>query len=84
MQNKTTQYGFNFGSMKVSRICGDEKTGVHVVGIETRKNNIDVRATKTGQLRFFVGEQECELVDKGYVKQLEDYKKLAEMGIRQK
>ena len=84
MQNKTTQYGFKFGSMEFTRVCGDDKSSIHVVSIETPKYNVKVRATKTGQLRFFVGDQECELVDKGYVKQLEDYKKLAEMGVRQK
>jgi len=64
-----TEFGFNFGSMEVTRTCGDEKASV--ISIKTPKAKFSVRATKTGQLRFYSESgNECELVAKDYMEQL--------------
>ena len=66
-ESEVTQFGFNFGSLEVTRTCSD-KSGVHVISIKTPKAQFSVRATKTGQLRFFNRDgKELELVNKDYI-----------------
>ena len=68
--NKTTEFGFDFGAMSVTRTCEDKK-GVAIISIETQKTKFGVIATKTGKVRFFDNQgNECELVNKSYIQQL--------------
>lgn len=50
--NSNTEFGFDFGSMKVTRTCSDEK-GAHTISIETPKERVSIRATKTGNISFY-------------------------------
>ena len=71
MSNELTRYGFNFGSMSVTRTAEDDK-GVTIVSVTTQKSKFSVRATKTGFIRFYDNQgNECELVNKDYIEQLE-------------
>ena len=64
-----TRFGFLFGSMKVTRTAEDK--GVAIISVATPKTRFSVRATKTGQIRFFDEQgNECELVNKNYMEQL--------------
>lgn len=51
-----TQYGFQYGSAKVTRIFDDKKKGWVVLGIETPKHSghgiLQVYITKTGKIRI--------------------------------
>ena len=68
---KNVEFGFKFGSLLVTRTCSDGN-GAHVISIATPKAKFSVRATKTGQVRFYDNQgNECELVNKDYVNQLE-------------
>jgi len=68
--SKITDFGFDFGSMKVTRTCSDKFASV--MSIETPKAKFSVRATKTGNIRFYSESgNECELVAKDYIQQLE-------------
>lgn len=49
--NKQTQFGFDFGSMQVTRTSQDKFASV--ISVETPKNKFSVRATKTGKIRFY-------------------------------
>jgi len=53
---RETDYGFEFGSAKVRRVCSD-KTGAVWITIETSKHKghdaIQVKVTKTGFVRIF-------------------------------
>lgn len=48
-----TEFGFKFGSMQVTRINIDEKTGVAIISVDTPKAKISIRATKTGLVKFY-------------------------------
>jgi hypothetical protein len=54
---KETQYGFEYGSAKVTRIHSDTEKGWVVIGIQTPKGIIEVYATKTGKIRVWDGER---------------------------
>ena len=58
--NTNTKFGFDYGSMKVTRTHDDKHASV--ISIETPKSKFSIRATKTGNVRFYdeVG-NECEL-----------------------
>ena len=72
-----TEFGFSFGSMEVTRTYLDNKTNVAAISIKTDKTKFSVRATKTGQVRFFDGlGNECELVSKDYLQLIEINKPL--------
>jgi len=61
MNYKETEYGFEFGAAKVSRLVSDEKKGWVVIGIETPKhkdNCIQIYVTKTGKVRVHSGTDE--------------------------
>lgn len=51
MHYKETQYGFEYGAAKVTRIHGEEKTGVVHLDVETAKEVIQLRVTKSGLIR---------------------------------
>lgn len=48
-----TQYGFNYGSLDITRIHSDDKKGWVLLQLRTPKSRIQVYATKTGKLRLF-------------------------------
>ena len=50
---KETEYGFEYGSAKVTRVSSDEKRGWVVLNVETPKTTIQLYVTKTGKLRLF-------------------------------
>ena len=61
MSDKNTDFGFNFGSIEVSRIYKEK--GVSCVSIKTPKTSFSIRATKTGQVSIFDSEgNQCEIV----------------------
>ena len=66
MNNK---FGFDFGSMTVSRTCQDKVCSI--ISISTKKAKFSVRATNNGSVRFYDDQgNECELVSKEYLKSL--------------
>ena len=63
------KYGFDFGSMTITRTCQDEKASI--ASISTKKAKFSIRATNNGSLRFFDDQgNELELVNKQYIKSL--------------
>jgi len=46
-----TEYGFEYGAAKVTRITSDKKRKWIVLGIETPKTRLQVYVTKTGKVR---------------------------------
>jgi len=58
-----TEFGFNFGSMEVTRTSSDKSSAI--ISIKTPKAKFSVRATKTGQIKFYDDQcNECELIAK--------------------
>lgn len=55
---KETQYGFEFGAAKVTRIHSDEKTGKVWMDIKTPKSYLQIYVTKTGKVRVFTNHKE--------------------------
>ena len=53
MHYKETQYGFEWGSLKVERCCSDDKKGWVVMRIVSPKGDWQVYATKTGKVRIY-------------------------------
>jgi len=51
MKNELTQCGFDFGSLSVTRTHSDKFASV--ISINTPKSKFSVRATKTGNIRFY-------------------------------
>ena len=63
------KFGFDFGSMTVTRTCQDEKASI--ISVATRKAKFSIRATNNGSIRFFDDQgNECELVNKEYIESL--------------
>jgi hypothetical protein len=52
VKNEITDFGFNFGAMKVTRTCSDYKGGA-VVSIKTDKGSISIRSSKTGVITVY-------------------------------
>ena len=53
---RETQFGFEYGAAKVTRLTDDEKRGWVVIGIETPRHthhSLQVYVTKTGKVRVF-------------------------------
>ena len=69
IRNDTTQFGFAFGSLEVTRTCTEKLTAT--ISIKTSKCKFSVRATKNGSVRVFDEQgNECEIVSKSYMDQL--------------
>lgn len=53
MDGKTTQYGFDWGPVDVSRACSDEKKGWVLLLVKTKKHphGIQIYVTKSGKVR---------------------------------
>ena len=59
----TNKYGFDFGSMTVTRTCQDEKASI--ISVATKKAKFSIRATNNGSVRFFDEQgKELKLVNK--------------------
>lgn len=58
MHYRETQYGFEYGNAKVTRLFSDEKKEWVTIGIDTDKQYIQVYVTKTGKLRIHSKEGE--------------------------
>ena len=56
MHYQETQYGFDYGSAKVTRVFSDEKKGWITLGLETSKHvghdALQIYVTKTGKVRI--------------------------------
>jgi len=56
MHYKETQYGFDYGAAKVTRLFSDEEKGWVTLGIETPKykgiSGLQIYVTKTGKVRI--------------------------------
>ena len=66
---EVNKFGFDFGSMTVTRTCQDERASI--VSVSTKKAKFSIRATNNGSLRFYDDQgNECELVNKEYVQKL--------------
>ena len=63
------KFGFDFGSMAVTRTSQDEKASI--ISVATKKAKFSIRATNNGSMRFFDDQgNECELVNKEYIESL--------------
>mgnify|MGYP001597565924 CR=1 FL=1 len=60
------KYGFDFGSMTITRTCQDKRASI--ISVATKKAKFSIRATSNGSIRFFDDQgNECELVHKEYI-----------------
>lgn len=54
---KETQYGFEYGSAEVTRLCSDNKRGWVIICLETPRHllnhGIQLYVTKTGKVRIY-------------------------------
>ena len=48
---KETEYGFEYGDMKVERLTSDDEKGWVVLGVSSTKSNLQIYVTKTGKIR---------------------------------
>ena len=58
MHYRMAQYGFEWGSAKVERLCSDDKKGWVLMGLETpkyAKTQLQIYVTRTGKVRIFSG-----------------------------
>ena len=59
---KEIQYGFEYGSAKITRLHSDVKKSWVIIGLETPKfkgsNAIQIYITKTGKVRFLGNNKE--------------------------
>jgi hypothetical protein len=47
------KFGFQFGSISVTRLSTEEEKGCVVIGIKSPKTDIQIYATKTGKIRVY-------------------------------
>ncbi len=50
---RETDFGFDYGAAKVTRMCSDEKKGWVILRVETPKAEVQIYVTKTGKVRVF-------------------------------
>tara|TARA_R100000951_G_scaffold114219_1_gene118017 strand:+ start:1213 stop:1431 length:219 start_codon:yes stop_codon:yes gene_type:complete len=63
------KFGFDFGSMTVTRTCQDEKASI--ISVSTTKAKFSIRATNNGSVRFYDDQgNECELANKEWLEHL--------------
>ena len=48
---KEVDYGFQYGTAEVTRLCSDDKKGWVVLLVETPKQKLQIYVTKTGLVR---------------------------------
>lgn len=64
MHYKATDFGFEWGSARITRACSDEKKGWVVLLVKTPKEDLQIYVTKTGKVRVF-GPEEWSKPDPG-------------------
>lgn len=52
MHYRPTDYGFEWGAARVSRIFHNEKKGLVALMIHTPKHDLEIYVTKTGKVRI--------------------------------
>jgi hypothetical protein len=52
MHYQETEYGFEYGAAKITRMCSDDNKGWITLGIETPKKILQIYITKTGKIRI--------------------------------
>ena len=57
---EVTNYGFNFGSVEVTRLFSRPEDGYVVIGITTPKGSLQVYASRTGKIRIFKAGKEMK------------------------
>lgn len=57
---KLTNYGFEFGSAAIERLCSDTKKGWVVLRIKTLKEDLQAYVTKTGKVRIYSEHKEWQ------------------------
>ncbi len=53
MHYKQTDYGFEWGSAKIERLCMDEKKGWVYLRVKTPKGNVELYITKSGKIEVY-------------------------------
>lgn len=54
VKSEETKFGFNFGSMEITRTCSDYK-GAAIIIVSTPKGRLSIRASKTGVISVYDG-----------------------------
>jgi hypothetical protein len=60
---KETDYGFEWGAVKIERIFSDKKSGWVTIGFSTPKypdHGIQIYTTRTGKVRIFKDDKELK------------------------
>jgi hypothetical protein len=52
---RETDYGFDYGAARVSRVCHDDTRGWVIVQVQTPRDRIHIYVTKTGKARVHNG-----------------------------
>jgi len=53
MNYRETEYGFEWGLAKITRVFSDEKKGWVTLRIKTPKEDLQIYITKTGKVRVY-------------------------------
>jgi hypothetical protein len=54
MHFKNTDYGFEWGSLRVQRNASDDLKGWVSLGVSTPKSSVQIYSTKTGKVRVYI------------------------------
>jgi hypothetical protein len=54
MHFKNTDYGFEWGSLRVQREASDDLNGWVSLGVKTPKSEVQIYSTKTGKVRVYI------------------------------
>jgi hypothetical protein len=57
---RESEFGFEYGSARVTRLASDEKTGAVVIRVASPKSWVDVYVTRTGKIRVFTRQGEMK------------------------
>ena len=55
---RATDYGFAWGALEIERVASDAKKGWVVIGLDTKKVQVQGYATKTGKVRIYLDGKE--------------------------
>lgn len=53
MRYEETKYGFNYGALDIERNCCDEKKGWVYITLRTKKAELRLYVTKSGQMKVY-------------------------------
>jgi hypothetical protein len=57
---KETRFGFEYGAAEIQRYFSDDKKGWVIIGLKTKKKDIQIYITKTGKVRIHDGAKELK------------------------